>query len=124
MNPALRADPSKLSAARSNVPGDNANALALTALRDALVVAEGTLTFEDFYQGIVGALAIDTAMARDRLEGQQLLFEQLSNERQRISGVNIDEEAVQMITFQRAFQASARFIATLDDLLATLIEGL
>lgn len=121
VNPDLLRDPSLLAAGRSAAPGDGTNALAMSALRDALVVAEGTLTFEDFYHGVVGALGIDTQAAADRVESQQLQLDQLSNERQRVSGVNIDEEVVHMITFQRAFQASARFIGVIDTLLQTLL---
>jgi flagellar hook-associated protein 1 len=48
----------------------------------------------------------------------------LENERDRISGVSLDEEAIDMIKYQRSFQASARFITTVNSLLETLINGL
>lgn len=122
VNAALKANPALLSAAQSGAEGDNANALAFASLRSTGVIDGATL--EDFYQGIVGSLGTRTSEASNRFENQQLILQQLENQRERVSGVNIDEEAVKMLEFQRAFQASARFIGIVDSLLDTLINGL
>lgn len=123
VNDALSVSPELLSGALSNRPGDNAGALAFGALRD-LAVTDGGATFEDFYRGIVGGLGVQAGEYKNRFETQGFLAQQLENQRERISGVNIDEEAVHMIEYQRAFQASARFIGVIDDLLNTLINGI
>ncbi len=123
VNPTLAQNPRLLSGARSNAPGDNTNALAFAALRD-LAVMGGTSTFEDFYQTFVGGVGVRASDAKNRFETQALLAGQLENQRERISGVNLDEEAVNMIQFQRMFQASARFVSVIDDLLDTLINGI
>jgi flagellar hook-associated protein 1 FlgK len=123
VNPSLAQNTKWLSGAQSNPTGDNANALAFIALRD-LASIDGTTTFEDFFQGVAGDVGVQTAAFKGRFENQALLAQQLENQRERISGVNIDEEAVHMIQFQRAFQASARFIGVIDDLLDTLINGI
>lgn len=122
LNPALANNSALLSAATTNSPGDNSNALAFVGLRSAALV-NGT-TFEDFYQSLAGVLGNDAAEVKDRLKNQQLLDEQLTNQRERVSGVNVDEEAVKMLEYQRSFQASARFISVVDQLLETLITGL
>jgi flagellar hook-associated protein 1 FlgK len=114
--------PDFLSGAFSNQPGDNGGALAFLALRD--VAAVDGRTMEEFYQGLVGELAVRTREAQDREENQALVAQQLENQRERVSGVNIDEEAVAMIQFQRSFQASARFIGVIDELLDTLVNGI
>jgi flagellar hook-associated protein 1 FlgK len=119
---ALAADPSLLSAALTNRPGDNANAVRLSQLRDQDVVL-GLRSFEESVQTLFGTLGALTREAQDRLDNQNLVQQQLENQRQRVSGVNVDEEAANMIVFQRAFQASARLIVVVDQLLETLINS-
>ncbi len=122
VNPVIDANPALVAAGRSTAPGDNSNAAAMVALREQRVFADGTLTTEEFLQSIVSDVGTQTASLQNRSESQELLVAQLSNQRQRLSGVNLDEEAVNLITFQRTFQASARFIGVIDELLATLIQ--
>ncbi len=123
VNPLLEKNPRFLAAARSPNPGDNTNARRLADLRNAPLLDGGSASFEEFYQGVVGQVAVQTLEAKNRFEHQSLLATQIENERERISGVNLDEEAVNLITFQRAFQASARFLSVIDELLATLINN-
>jgi flagellar hook-associated protein FlgK len=123
LNPELERRPELLSAALSNAEGDNGGALAFAALRD-LASIQGAATFEDFYQSFVGELGVQAAEYQDRFESQAFVAQQLENQRERVSGVNLDEEAVHMIQYQRAFQASARFIGVIDELLNTLINGI
>ncbi|MBI2921920.1 MAG: flagellar hook-associated protein FlgK [Planctomycetes bacterium] len=120
----LISDPGRLSSGFSNATGDNGSAQALAALRNAKVLLDGSASLEDFYRGLASALGTRTAEAADRAESQGFLESQLEAERERLSGVNLDEEAVNLITHQRAYQAAARFIATVDTLLDTLINGL
>jgi flagellar hook-associated protein FlgK len=122
VNAALKAKPALLSAAQSNTAGDNSNSLAFSTLRSQGFI--NGATFEDFYQGMAGGLGSQVAGVKSRYENQQLILQQLDNQRERVSGVNIDEEAVKMLGYQRAFQASARFISVVDSLLDTLINGL
>lgn len=111
--------PERLSAAQSNAAGDNANAIAFGALRILSAVDEAS--FEELYQNLVGRLGVETAEMRHRSENQQFVLQQLQNQRERMSGVNIDEEAVKMLQYQRAFQATARFIGVVDSLMETLL---
>lgn len=122
LNPLLENRPDLVAAGQSNVTGDNTNALALAQLRETAVLNAGTATIEAFYHSIVGGLALDTQEAKDRLTNQETLNEQLQNARERASGVNLDEETINMIAHQRAFQAAARFISVIDSLLDTLIN--
>lgn len=122
VNPVIEANPALVAAGRSTAAGDNSNAAAMAALREQRIFANGTLTTEEFLQSFVSDVGTQTASLQNRSEAQELLVGQLSNQRQRLSGVNLDEEAVNLITFQRTFQASARFIGVIDELLATLIQ--
>ena len=57
------------------------------------------------------------------LKNQQLVVNQLTTRVQEVSGVSLDEEATDMIRFQHAYQAAARVITTMDEMLNTLING-
>lgn len=120
---ALRSNPDLVAASLTGAPGDNSNALRMAGLRETKVFDNASATFADFYQGVVGSMAVQAAAARDRADNQELLVTSLLNERERISGVNIDEETINLISYQRAYQAAARFIQIIDSLLETLINA-
>lgn len=122
LNPELAQNPELVAAGLLPIDGDNANARRLADLRNTKFLDSGTATFEDFYQGLIGDVAVQTREGVDRFEHQSVLTQQIENERERLSGVNLDEEAVNLITYQRAFQASAQFLKVVDDLLATLVN--
>ena len=74
--------------------------------------------------GVIGALAVQGAEALELAENQQTIMVAIDSERTAISGVNLDEEAVALMTYQRAFQAAARYLSVVDELLGTLIQTL
>lgn len=120
VNPLIADNPALLAAAQSNNAGDNKNLLALLDVRSRATVL-GQANFEEFYQGIVGEVSVATATLKDRFENQKLIQEQLQNQRDRVSGVNLDEEAINMIQFERMFQASAKMISVVDEVLRLLM---
>lgn len=124
VNDMVRDNPDLIAAAFSDVPGGNGNALRMAELRNSLVFDNGTATFEDYYQGVVGSLGIQAASAQDRVDNQALLMTSLLNERERVSGVNLDEETINLISHQRAYQAAARLITVADSLIETLLNML
>jgi flagellar hook-associated protein 1 FlgK len=75
-----------------------------------LTSINGTSTFDGFDRGIEGDIGVRASSAKDELTTQSARSQQLGNQRQQASGVNIDEEVVNRIEFQRSFQASARII--------------
>ncbi|MBI4230819.1 MAG: flagellar hook-associated protein FlgK [Planctomycetes bacterium] len=117
-------DVGKVAAALSFDVGDNTNALALLAQRDATNFAGGTTALDAQYQGFIGTVSVDAAQTKDLLDNERAIRTRLENEREIVSGVNVDEEVVNLIAYQRAFQGSARFIAVVDDLLDTIVNGL
>ena len=103
--------PEKLALSASGLPGDNGIALQLAGIQSAMLLGNGSATLEDYFQGMVGALGVQAAEARELAENQGVVLTAIENERAAISGVNLDEEAVSLITHQRAFQAAARYLA-------------
>jgi flagellar hook-associated protein 1 len=101
--------------------GDNRNALALSALENATVGPDG-LTFSDAYQRLVTNLGLDAQDAGNQETFYRGLVDQLSQMRDSVSGVNLDEELTNLVKFQRSYQAAAKLISTADELYQTLLE--
>ncbi|MBV9850802.1 MAG: flagellar hook-associated protein FlgK [Armatimonadetes bacterium] len=133
VNPALLSDPSKLAAAQAPAtpgaapaPGDAAVATQLANLQN-LSLTSGPLagkTLIGYYQETVTDAGAQAATAQTAQSSAQASVTQLSNQRDSITGVSTDTELTNMMRYQRAYQASARFVQTQDDMLNTLITGL
>ena len=67
-------------------------------------------------------LAVKNRNAADRMIASEVVRETLQGQREAISGVSIDEEAINMIRFQRAFQGAARFVSLVDEMLEELMR--
>lgn len=109
-------------ASRPNAPGDNLVANIVSSLQYQKVMDGGTASFDDFYNSQVGQIGTIAQRAAKTFEAQKNIISQLSNIRESISGVSLDEEATKMIEFQRAYDASARLIRTADEMLETVIN--
>lgn len=77
---------------------------------------------EGDYQRLVTGFGTEVASVKRQASTQQLLTTQIDNARQQLSGVNLDEEMVSMMTSQRAYEAAARVMTTVDAVLDTLIN--
>jgi flagellar hook-associated protein 1 len=80
-------------------------------------------TTGDFYAGLVGRIGSASSQAQEMAANQQLVVDQLTTRVSETSGVSLDEEATDMLRFQHAYQAAARVITTMDEMLNTLING-
>jgi flagellar hook-associated protein 1 len=121
-------DPEQIAAAASGAGvGDNSNAKALAAIADeALLSASGgtvaTETLNQYYARLIYKIGSDASAAQDSVTTQTNLLERLRNQRDASSGVNLDEEAVKIIKYQKAYQASARYANILDKLSEEVIQ--
>jgi flagellar hook-associated protein 1 FlgK len=103
--------------------GDNTNSLAIAEINDLINLVDGA-SFTDYYNGVIGILG-SQAQTNDRLvSNQALLLQQLDSQKAEISSVSIDEETINMIQYQRAFEGAARVSATLDSMIETIIFNL
>lgn len=109
-------------AASSTVNGDGANATAMSSLQNQLTMSGGTATFGAYYSALVGQVGQDTAYENSRYEHNSDLMTQLSNKREEVSGVSIDEEMINLIKFQTGYNASARLFVAADELSDTLLN--
>lgn len=118
----LLADPARFQASgRPDAPGDNQVALVLAGLADQPVAVLGHRTFTDSYSQTVANLALALRNANSQVADHELVLNLLQRQRDSVSGVSLDEEMTDLIRFQKAYQASARLITTLDEMLETVL---
>lgn len=123
VNPTLRGSPESLAASDApNEPGNPNTARAIAAVQDALLMNGGTATLDDYYRATVAALGVSASQAEAQMNGQEAVLKHIDAERQSVMGVSVDEEMSNLIKFQRAYQAAARVISTVDEMLDTLIN--
>jgi flagellar hook-associated protein 1 FlgK len=96
-------------------PGSNANAQLLAGIKDDPLPTLGE-TPDQYYSNVIFQIGSDSQSAYDGLQTQNNIVQQLLNQRDTFSGVSLDEEAVNIIKYQKAYQASARFVTVLDTL--------
>lgn len=121
VNETLVAQPSLLASAGVFLPGDASTAARIAELGSVSSEMLGASSISEFYRLLSNGVAVASANARDDVDAASSILISLRTQRESISGVNLDEEAIQLIKFQRAFQGTARFINVVDDLLAELI---
>ncbi len=122
VNPVVLENPSYIAAASDHILGDNHTALAIAGLRDQGLEALNGASLTDFWNQHVQDVAIQVSQARQQGAADAVVRENLENQRQAVSGVNADEEAINLLTYQRAYQGSARFISVVDELFQTLLS--
>lgn len=118
----VRENPSLFAASGSGFAGDTANAEKLASLLDTPLENKDGRTLADIHDSIVAEVTQGASVAKSVAEGFRVFQRSLENQRLAVSGVSIDEEAIKLIGFQRAFQASARVISTISDMLDVLVN--
>jgi flagellar hook-associated protein 1 FlgK len=102
-------------------PGDNGNAIAIANLQEALTMNGTTATFGAYYDSMVSDAGLAVQQATSYYDHQSQMVLQVENYRESISGVSIDEEAVNLIKYQNAYQAAAKLITTADEMMETVL---
>lgn len=101
--------------------GDNRNALQMAAFNTAKVLDGGTASLQDAYGQLVTDIGTKTQQANLSSQAQQALLNQAQQEQQSVSGVNLDEEAANLVKYQQAYQAAAHLISVSDTLFQSLL---
>jgi flagellar hook-associated protein 1 len=101
--------------------GDNRNALALAGLQSERLLAGGTASLEGSYNTLISEVGTRTRQAQIASEAQGRLLEEARAQRESVSGVNLDEEAANLLRYQQAYQAAAQVIAVTNTLFDTLL---
>lgn len=121
----------------SYAPGDNTNALAITDLQytsnqisqwtcdrvNGNTQSTVTATFEQYYHGLVGAMGIISSSISRSREFNEVMVNELSQIRDSISAVSLDEEMTNLMEFQHAYEAAAKLITVADEMLEELLSA-
>ncbi len=122
VNSNVATDPSQFQAAgTAGAPGDNTVALALAQLGGQSLPGLNNQTFSGNYAQTVSDLGTSISKVNDQLNSSQAVTQMLNNERASVSGVSIDQQMTNLIQYQKAYQASAELITTLNQMMQTLI---
>jgi flagellar hook-associated protein 1 len=111
---AVAVAPSKVQSSSTEAAGGNDVAQAIAALRGGAA--------DQSYAALVEQVGSDVRGAQDDQANAQTMVTAVDGQRQSVSGVSLDEEMTNLITFQRGYQASARTLTAMDSMLETLIE--
>ena len=122
LNPTLRATPSLLAAARNGETGDNQTARAIAGLESVAIASLGGASLKEKYQAVINGVAVEAQSARTNAEAARVVKETLQAQREALSGVSLDEEAINLVRQQRAFQGAARLIAAIDEMMKTVLN--
>lgn len=124
VDPAIVSDPTRIAAAGAALPADNQVARALADARDAKVLNGGTATLAEGWGNFVYRVGRDVQNARQESAMRQEVVLQVETLRDQVSGVSLDEEAMQLMRYQRAYEANARFFSVVDETLDMLLNAL
>jgi len=106
----------------AGIPGNNSQAIAIANLQHALTMNGNSSTFEGYYNSLVSKVGGNLQSAAAYFNHQSDMVVQLENRRESISGVSLDEEMINLVKFQTAYDAAAKLITTADELLQTVLN--
>jgi flagellar hook-associated protein 1 FlgK len=107
----------------TNGSGDNRNALAMADLQTGATLYGGLSTYQEAYGAMVADMALVSQRAQTGASSESVLLDQATAARDSLSGVNLDEEAADLIRYQQAYQAAAQIISVADELFQALLNA-
>jgi flagellar hook-associated protein 1 FlgK len=122
VNAALNERPQLLAAARNGQSGDNQTARAIAELERTAIRSLGGQTLKGTYESMINGVASRSSTARGNAEAARAVRETLETQREVLSGVSMDEEAINLMKYQRAYQGAARVVAAIDELMQTVLQ--
>lgn len=117
----LLANPELIAASALNIAGEGSNAGRLAGLDIVASELLGGSTIPDFYRSIANNVAVSAKAVNEADEAASAVLRSLEVQKQSISGVNLDEEAISLLKYERAFQGAARYLVSVENMLDELI---
>ncbi len=129
VNEAIKGDVLSVAAAYPNTQGksmigDGRAAVEIASIRNTNVMIGKDRTFDDYFANSVTNVGLKGEQAEMNMLSQNAIMDDLRNLRDSISGVNIDEELAEIIKFQHGYNAAAKFVSVIDEMLDTVINRL
>lgn len=118
----VAAAPGRIAASLGPDMTDNTNALRMAAVKDEAIGDLGSLTCGEFYRRVAADVGQDVSLRQMRQDNVEQLVQNLSSQQGDISGVDINEEAAQLLVFEQMFQAMAKYITTIQSSMSSIME--
>lgn len=117
-------DPKEIAASSdpASLPSDNRNVLSIISIRDEKLSSLDGFTIDGFYDQIISDIGNKRSINRDSLKLQEQIVQSIQDHFDSISGVNLDEEAANIIKFQYMYTASARLIDVASKITEVIIN--
>ncbi|MCA9091978.1 MAG: flagellar hook-associated protein FlgK [Planctomycetaceae bacterium] len=122
VNSVVSGNPNFFATGRGGGPADGSNAVELAQFFDQAQTGLGNLSLNQFYINTVSTVAQESASEQAISDGFATYRDSLSSQRAQYTGVSLDEEAINVMQLQRAYQATARMITTADELFNILLN--
>lgn len=103
--------------------GSGTNAARMAAMKNSKLLNNSSASLGDFYAAYLSEIGSDAARADLMYKAQKNLTDQIDVQRQSVMGVNIDEEMLDILMYNQAFNAMSRYVTTIDEMLDRLING-
>lgn len=110
--------------ANANGRGDNANGLLMFGLRSTEIMDGQTATYQDAYSQLLGQVGARTQQAQISRDALRIQLGNAEAARDEIAGVNLDEEAANLVRYQQSYQGAAQVIAAADVMFQALIDAM
>ena len=121
----IKENPRLIAASEFGAEGDNTNALKISKLQTTSFSTEkGNVTFSAFYGYFIGEMSSAKSQADTFTTTTQMAYEELNTQLMSIRGVSEEDEQVNLVLYQRMYEANSRYINVVDEMLNTLINGL
>ncbi|MDR1384731.1 MAG: flagellar hook-associated protein FlgK [Planctomycetaceae bacterium] len=121
VNAVMKNDPSKFAASKNGIAADTKNGELLANMPETSLQSLNNQSITQYFRNIYDSTVQKAGTIKAIAAGDAAYYASLESQKQSISGVNIDEETLQLLTFQRAYQASARYVTTINAMLETLL---
>lgn len=115
---AIAADPRLIAASISGESADGGNAGRIASLADSTRTSAllGNRSLQDFHSDMVGDLAVQANAALTDNDAADAIYQSLTAQREAISGVSLDEEAINLTKYEKAYQGAARYLSVVNQL--------
>ncbi len=122
VNPMVESDARRLAASMTNFTGDGDNAGRMAgALNEPSELLDGS-SILDFYNAVANDVAVTGAAAKTGIEAADAILMALQTQKENISGVSLDEEAIELVKYERAFQGAARYLSVVDQVMTEMMN--
>jgi flagellar hook-associated protein 1 FlgK len=122
VNEAVSGDLNLIAVSLDGTAGDGSNAKRIAQVMDAPAVTLSSVSLRDYYNSRVSSVAVTTSATNSGYEASDAIVGSLVAQREAMSGVSLDEEALALIKFERAFQGAARYITVVDELIEEMLN--